>query len=137
MRGAGAFVCGEATALVSSIEGKVGEPRSRPPRLVKYGLRGKPTNLNNVETYANVPPIILRGASWFSSIGTEASKGTKVFSLTGDVNNTGLVEVPMGISLKEMIFDIGGGIPNKRGLKQSRQEDPPGLYPGRATGPED
>ena len=126
VRGAGAFVCGEATALVSSIEGRVGEPRSRPPRLVQYGLRGKPTNLNNVETYANVPPIILRGAKWFSSIGTETSKGTKVFSLTGDVNNTGLVEVPMGISLKEMIFDIGGGIPDGKKFKAVQTGGPSG-----------
>lgn len=126
VRGAGAFVCGEATALISSIEGRVGEPRSRPPRLVQHGLRGKPTNLNNVETYANVPPIILRGSQWFASIGTETSKGTKVFSLTGDVNNTGLVEVPMGISLKEMIFDIGGGIPGGKKFKAVQTGGPSG-----------
>jgi NADH:ubiquinone oxidoreductase subunit F (NADH-binding)/(2Fe-2S) ferredoxin/Pyruvate/2-oxoacid:ferredoxin oxidoreductase delta subunit len=126
VRGAGAFVCGEATALVSSIEGRVGEPRARPPRLVQYGLRGKPTNLNNVETYANVPMIILRGPEWYSSIGTEGSKGTKVFSLTGDVVNTGLVEVPMGITLREMIFDIGGGIPEERAFKAVQTGGPSG-----------
>jgi NADH:ubiquinone oxidoreductase subunit F (NADH-binding)/NAD-dependent dihydropyrimidine dehydrogenase PreA subunit len=126
VRGAGAFVCGEATALVSSIEGNVGEPRSRPPRLVQRGLRGRPTNLNNVETYANVPQIILNGANWFSSIGTETSKGTKVFSLTGDVVNTGLVEVPMGITLKEMIYEIGGGIPNGKKFKAVQTGGPSG-----------
>ena len=125
-RGAGAFVCGEATALVTSIEGHIGEPRSRPPRLVQFGLRGKPTNLNNVETYANVPQIMLRGAKWFSSIGTENSKGTKVFSLTGDVVNTGLVEVPMGITLREMIYDIGGGVPEGHDFKAIQTGGPSG-----------
>jgi len=125
-RGAGAFVCGEATALVTSIEGYIGEPRSRPPRLVQVGLRGKPTNLNNVETYANVPQIILRGVPWFASIGTENSKGTKVFSLTGDVNNTGLVEVPMGITLREMIEDVGGGIPDDCKFKAIQTGGPSG-----------
>ncbi|NPV10009.1 MAG: FAD-dependent oxidoreductase [Anaerolineae bacterium] len=108
--GAGAFVCGEETALMASIEGRRGEPRPRPPFPAVSGLWGKPTNINNVETWANVPPIIVRGAEWFSSIGTERSKGTKVFALTGKVNNTGLIEVPMGITMREIIFDIGGGM---------------------------
>ena len=121
-RGGGAFVCGEATALVNSIEGKRGMPRTRPPRLAEKGLYGKPTNINNVETWANVPYIINRGVEWFTSIGsgdvTESpwggSKGTKIFSLVGKVNNTGLVEVPMGISLRKIIYDIGGGIRNSK-----------------------
>jgi NADH-quinone oxidoreductase subunit F len=126
VRGAGAFVCGEATALVASIEGRIGEPRSRPPRLVQSGLRGRPTNLNNVETFANVPQIILRGAEWFASIGTENSKGTKIFSLVGKINNSGLVEVPMGITLKEMIFDIGGGVKKGRRFKAVQTGGPSG-----------
>lgn len=109
-QGAGAFVCGEETALIASIEGKRGMPRPRPPFPAEAGLWGKPTNINNVETFANVPPIILKGGKWYASIGTKNSKGTKVFSLAGKVLNTGLVEVPMGITLKEIIFDIGGGI---------------------------
>ncbi len=108
--GAGAFVCGEETALMASIEGKRGMPRVRPPFPAQSGLWGKPSNINNVETYANVPVIIGKGADWFASMGTEKSKGTKVFALTGKVNNTGLVEVPMGITIREIIFDIGGGI---------------------------
>ncbi|HAF17137.1 MAG: NADH-quinone oxidoreductase subunit NuoF [Thermacetogeniaceae bacterium] len=108
--GAGAFVCGEETALMASIEGKRGMPRVRPPFPAQSGLWGKPSNINNVETYANVPVIIGRGADWFASMGTEKSKGTKVFALTGKVNNTGLVEVPMGITIREIIFEIGGGI---------------------------
>jgi NADH-quinone oxidoreductase subunit F len=108
--GAGAFVCGEETALMASIEGRRGEPRPRPPFPAVSGLWGKPTNINNVETWANVPPVMLRGAEWFQSIGTEKSKGTKVFALTGKVNNTGLIEVPMGITMREIIFDIGGGM---------------------------
>jgi NADH:ubiquinone oxidoreductase subunit F (NADH-binding)/(2Fe-2S) ferredoxin len=108
--GAGAFVCGEETALMASIEGKRGMPRVRPPFPAQQGLWGKPSNINNVETYANVPVIMGRGADWFSSMGTEKSKGTKVFALTGKVNNTGLVEVPMGIPIREIIFEIGGGI---------------------------
>lgn len=108
--GAGAFVCGEETALMASIEGKRGMPRVRPPFPAQRGLWDKPSNINNVETYANVPVIINRGADWFASMGTEKSKGTKVFALTGKVNNTGLVEVPMGITLREIIFEIGGGI---------------------------
>ncbi|RPI82498.1 MAG: NADH-quinone oxidoreductase subunit NuoF [Chloroflexi bacterium] len=115
--GAGAFVCGEETALIASIEGKRGEPRSRPPFPAVKGLWGKPTNNNNVETYANVPQIILNGAEWFSKLGTEKSKGTKTFAIAGDVKNTGLIEVPLGITLREVIFDIGGGIKDDKGYK--------------------
>jgi len=115
--GAGAFVCGEETALIASIEGKRGEPRPRPPFPAQKGLWGKPTNNNNVETYANVPQIILKGAPWFASMGTERSKGTKTFAIAGDVNNTGLIEVPLGISLREVIYDVGGGIPNNKEFK--------------------
>jgi len=115
--GAGAFVCGEETALMMSIEGKRGMPRPRPPFPANQGLWDKPTNINNVETYANIAPIILKGSDWYSSIGTESSKGTKVFSLAGDVNNTGLIEVPMGITLREIVFDIGGGIPDGKEFK--------------------
>ena len=110
-RGGGAFVCGESTALMASIEGKVGEPRAKYIHTVVSGLWDRPTNLNNVETWANVPLIINKGADWYSQIGTEGSKGTKIFSLVGKVNNTGLVEVPMGITLREIVYDIGGGIP--------------------------
>jgi len=110
-QGAGAFVCGEETSLIHSIEGISPEPSQRPPFPAETGLWGQPTNINNVETWANVPRIILRGADWFSGIGTEKSKGTKVFSLVGKINNTGLVEVPMGITLREIIYDIGGGVP--------------------------
>lgn len=109
-RGAGAFVCGEGSALTASIEGKRGMPRVKPPRTVEHGLFGKPTNLNNVETYANIPMIITEGASWYRSIGPENSPGTKAFALTGNINNTGLIEVPMGTTLREVIFDIGGGM---------------------------
>ncbi len=126
VQGAGAFVCGEETALMSAIEGKVGRPRTRPPYPVEKGLWGKPTNINNVETWANVPVIILRGAEWFSSIGTEKSKGTKIFSLVGKTNNTGLVEVPMGITVREIIFDIGGGIPNNKKFKAVQTGGPSG-----------
>ena len=126
VQGAGAFVCGEETALIASIEGRVGRPRPRPPYPVESGLWGKPTNINNVETWANVPTIILRGASWFASIGTEGSKGTKIFSLVGKINNTGLVEVPMGITLKEIIYDIGGGIPGNRSFKAVQTGGPSG-----------
>jgi len=108
-RGGGAFVCGESTALMASIEGKVGEPRAKYVHTVEVGLYGKPTTLNNVETWANVPLVIDKGADWFASMGTESSKGTKIFSLVGHVNNTGLIEVPMGITLRDIIFDIGGG----------------------------
>ncbi len=116
-QGAGAFVCGEETSLIHSIEGISPEPSQRPPFPAESGLWGQPTNINNVETWANVPRIILRGADWFSSIGTEKSKGTKVFSLVGKINNTGLVEVPMGITLREIIYDIGGGVPNGKKFK--------------------
>ncbi len=119
-RGAGAFVCGEGSALTASIEGKRGMPRVKPPRTVEQGLWGKPTVLNNVETYANVPMIIKNGAGWYSRIGTPESPGTKAFALTGNVKNTGLIEVPMGISLREIIFDIGGGIKDNKSLRQSR-----------------
>ncbi|TET40085.1 MAG: NADH-quinone oxidoreductase subunit F, partial [Dehalococcoidia bacterium] len=115
--GAGAFVCGEETALMASIEGKRGMPRPRPPFPAQSGLWGKPTNINNVETYANIAQIILRGADWYSSLGTAGSKGTKMFSLAGKINNTGLVEVPMGATLGHIIFDIGGGIPKRRKFK--------------------
>jgi NADP-reducing hydrogenase subunit HndC len=116
-QGAGAFVCGEETSLIHSIEGISPEPSQRPPFPAESGLWGQPTNINNVETWANVPRIILRGADWFAGIGTEKSKGTKVFSLVGKINNTGLVEVPMGITLKEIIYDIGGGVPNGKKFK--------------------
>ncbi|MBT3275698.1 MAG: 4Fe-4S binding protein, partial [Spirochaetales bacterium] len=125
-RGAGAFVCGEETSLINSLEGRLPEPRVRPPYPANSGYMGKPTNINNVETWANVRHIINRGAEWFSSIGTETSKGTKVFSLVGKVNNTGLVEVPMGITLKEMVFDIGGGIPNGKKFKAVQTGGPSG-----------
>ncbi len=124
--GAGAFVCGEETALMASIEGRRGEPRPRPPFPAQSGLFGKPTLLNNVETYANIPPILLRGAEWFSSIGTETSKGTKVFALAGHVNNTGLVEVPMGTPLGTVIYEIGGGIRNRRKFKAAQSGGPSG-----------
>lgn len=116
-QGAGAFVCGEETSLIHSIEGISPEPSQRPPFPAESGLWGQPTNINNVETWANVPRIILRGADWFAGIGTEKSKGTKVFSLVGKINNTGLVEVPMGITLKEIIYDIGGGVPGGKKFK--------------------
>jgi NADH-quinone oxidoreductase subunit F len=116
-QGAGAFVCGEETALMASIEGKRGEPRPRPPFPAVSGLWGKPTNINNVKSYANVPQIILRGPEWFSSMGTRRSKGTMVYALTGEVRNTGLVEVPMGSSLRDIIYDIGGGIREGRKFK--------------------
>jgi len=112
-RGGGAFVCGESTALIASIEGNVGEPRAKHIHTVISGLWDRPSNLNNVETWANVPVIIDRGADWYTHIGTEGSKGTKIFSLVGKVNNTGLVEVPMGITLREIVYDIGGGFQEK------------------------
>ncbi len=115
--GAGAFVCGEETALMASIEGKRGEPRPRPPFPAVSGLWGKPTNINNVETYANVPQIILKGAHWFASMGTEKSKGTKTFALAGDVNHTGLIEVPLGINMREVIYDVAQGIKDGKKLK--------------------
>jgi len=125
-QGGGAFVCGESTALIASIEGKVGEPRSKQTHTVIQGLWGKPTNLNNVETWANIPMIIQQGSQWFSSMGTEKSKGTKIFSLVGQVKNTGLVEVPMGITLKEIIFDIGGGPQNGKRIKAVQTGGPSG-----------
>lgn len=124
--GAGAFVCGESTALMYSIEGKRGMPRIKPPRSAEAGLWNQPTNLNNVETFANLNPIILNGGEWFASIGTEGSKGTKVFALTGAIANVGLVEVPMGTTLKTLIFDIGGGIPKKRKFKAAQIGGPSG-----------
>ena len=124
--GAGAFVCGEETALMISIEGKRGEPRTRPPFPAVKGLWQKPTLLNNVETYANIPTIILKGWEYFSNIGTEKSKGTKVFAVGGKINNTGLVEVPMGITLREIIYDIGGGIPEGREFKAAQTGGPSG-----------
>ncbi len=124
--GAGAFVCGEETALLASIEGNRGQPKPRPPFPAVKGLWGKPTVINNVETLANVAVIITRGAKWFSSIGTATSKGTKVFALTGKVKNSGLIEVPMGITLREIIFDIGGGIPNGRKFKAAQTGGPSG-----------
>lgn len=124
--GAGAFVCGEETALLASIEGKRGEPRPKPPFPASHGLWGKPTLINNVETYANIPVIINRGADWFKQFGTEKSKGTKVFALAGKVNNTGLVEVPMGTTLREVIFELGGGIPNHKRFKAAQTGGPSG-----------
>ena len=124
--GAGAFVCGEEAALIHSMEGKRGEPTVKPPFPSESGYKGQPTNVNNVETYANIPPIILRGAKWFSSIGTEKSKGTKVFALAGKVNNVGLIEVPMGTTLREVIFDIGGGIKNGKKFKAVQTGGPSG-----------
>jgi len=124
-RGAGAFVCGETTALVASIEGRAPEPRQRPPRTA---LWGKPTVINNVETWANVPAIINWGATWFAEIGTETSKGTKVFSLAGNVHNAGLVEVPMGMTLREIVYDIGGGIPNGKEFKAVQTGGPSGGF---------
>ncbi len=124
--GAGAFVCGESTALMASLEGKVGRPRAKYIHTVEKGFRNKPSNLNNVETYANVPVILLKGPKWYASLGTKRSKGTKVFSLVGKVNNTGLVEVPMGISLREIVFDIGGGIPKKKKFKAVQTGGPSG-----------
>ncbi len=124
--GAGAFVCGEETALMTSIEGNRGEPRPRPPYPAVKGLFGKPTTENNVETFANIPQIILKGAEWFASMGTEKSKGTKVFALGGKIENTGLVEIPMGTTLREIIYDIGGGIPNGKKFKAAQTGGPSG-----------
>jgi NADH:ubiquinone oxidoreductase subunit F (NADH-binding) len=124
--GAGAFVCGEETALIASIEGKRGEPRPRPPFPAVKGVWGKPTNNNNVETYAVVPQIILKGAEWYSSMGTEKSKGTKTFAIAGDVVNTGLIEVPFGITLREVIFDVGGGIKDGKKFKAIQTGGPMG-----------
>jgi len=125
-RGAGAFVCGEETSLISSLEGENPEPRTKPPFPAFSGYMGKPTNINNVETWANVPKIINRGAGWFSSIGTKTSKGTKVFSVVGKLKNTGLIEVPMGIKVREIVFDIGGGIINDKKFKAVQVGGPSG-----------
>jgi NADH-quinone oxidoreductase subunit F len=125
-KGAGAFVCGEETALMASIEGKRGMPRARPPFPAQEGLDGKPSNINNVETWANIPLIINNGAEWYSQVGTANSKGTKIFSLAGKVNNTGLVEVPIGVTIKEVVFDIGGGIPKGRKFKAVQMGGPSG-----------
>ncbi len=124
--GAGAFVCGESTALMASLEGNVGRPRAKYVHTVEKGFRNSPSNLNNVETYANVPAIMLKGAKWYAGMGTEHSKGTKVFSLVGKVKNTGLVEVPMGISLKKIVDDIGGGVPKKKKFKAVQTGGPSG-----------
>ena len=124
--GAGAFVCGEETALIHSVEGKRGEPTKKPPFPSEAGYLGKPTCVNNVETYANIPAIINNGAEWFAGIGTEKSKGTKVFALAGKVNNVGLVEVPMGITLREIIYDIGGGIIDGKAFKAVQTGGPSG-----------
>jgi bidirectional [NiFe] hydrogenase diaphorase subunit len=124
--GAGAFVCGEETALMASIEGKRGQPRPRPPYPAEAGLWGYPTLINNVESFANIPAIIRNGSAWFSRIGTEKSKGTKVFALTGCINQSGLIEVPMGTTLREIVFDIGGGIPNGRRFKAAQTGGPSG-----------
>ncbi len=124
--GAGAFVCGEETALLESIEGKRGIPRNKPPYPAQYGLYNKPTLINNVETFANVSKIILRGPKWFKSFGSKSSPGTKVFSLVGNIENTGLIEVPMGTSFREIVYDIGGGIPNGKSLKAVQTGGPSG-----------
>jgi NADH-quinone oxidoreductase subunit F len=125
-RGGGAFVCGESTALMASLEGKVGEPRAKYIHTSEQGLWGKPSNLNNVETWANVPLIINKGADWYAKIGTKNSKGTKIFALVGNISNTGLVEVPMGTTLREIVFDIGGGIPKGRKFKAVQTGGPSG-----------
>ena len=126
VRGGGAFVCGESTALMASIEGKAGEPRAKYIHTVESGIWGRPSNLNNVETWANVPLIINRGADWYRQIGTEGSKGTKIFSLVGKINNTGLIEVPMGITLREIVYEIGGGIPGGKRFKAVQTGGPSG-----------
>jgi len=125
-RGGGAFVCGESTALMASLEGKIGEPRAKYIHTVEMGLWDRPSNLNNVETWANVPFIVEKGANWYASIGTESSKGTKIFALTGKVNNTGLIEVPMGITLREILYDIGGGVPRNKRFKAVQTGGPSG-----------
>jgi len=126
LNGAGAFVCGEETALIASLEGNRGMPRPRPPFPAHSGYLGKPTNINNVETFANIAVIMQKGAGWYSDIGTEKSKGTKIFALAGKVNNTGLVEVGMGTTLREIVFDIGGGIENGRKFKAAQLGGPSG-----------
>jgi len=125
-RGAGAYVCGEETALIASIEGSIGEPRPRPPFPSQRGLWGRPTSINNVETWANVPVILARGAGWYNQFGTQRSRGTKVFSLVGKINNTGLIEVPLGTTLREVVYDIGGGIPLGKKFKAIQMGGPSG-----------
>jgi NADH:ubiquinone oxidoreductase subunit F (NADH-binding)/Pyruvate/2-oxoacid:ferredoxin oxidoreductase delta subunit len=125
-KGAGAFVCGEETALIASLEGQRGMPRPRPPFPATNGYSGKPTNINNVETLANIPLIILKGKDWYKAIGTEGSKGTKIFALAGKVNNTGLVEVPMGATLRHIVEDVGGGVPEGRSFKAAQMGGPSG-----------
>ncbi|MBT3380249.1 MAG: NADH-quinone oxidoreductase subunit NuoF [Lentisphaerae bacterium] len=125
-RGAGAFVCGEETSLINSLEGAMPEPRTRPPFPAQCGYNGKPTNINNVETWANIPHIIARGSAWFASIGTASSKGTKVFSIVGKLRNTGLIEVPMGTTLRDIVFDIGGGVMNGKAFKAIQTGGPSG-----------
>ena len=125
-KGAGAFVCGEETALIASLEGRRGMPRPRPPFPATSGYNGKPTNINNVETLANVPLIVLKGKDWYKAIGTEGSKGTKIFALAGKVNNTGLVEVPMGATLRQIVEDVGGGVPEGRSFKAAQMGGPSG-----------
>jgi NADH:ubiquinone oxidoreductase subunit F (NADH-binding) len=125
-KGAGAFVCGEETALIASVEGHVGEPNQRPPFPVQRGLWGKPTCINNVETWANVPVIVMRGGEWYAKVGTSTSKGTKVFSLVGAINNTALIEVPMGITLRDVVYKVGGGIPDGRRFKAIQTGGPSG-----------
>lgn len=124
--GAGAFVCGEETALMASVEGKRGEPKQKPPFPFQKGLFQQPTIINNVETLANIPPIILNGSEWFNGFGSEKSKGTKVFALAGDIVNTGLVEVPMGMTLREIVYDLGGGVPKKKAFKAAQMGGPSG-----------
>ena len=126
MQGAGAFVCGEGSALMYSIEGKRGMPRVRPPRSVESGLWGMPTSLNNVETFANVPNIVVKGGEWFAKLGTENSKGTKTFALTGKISRPGLIEVPLGIHLRQIVYDIGGGIPHSKTFKAIQTGGPSG-----------
>ena len=134
-QGAGAFVCGESTALMTALEGRVGEPRPKYIRSNIVGLWGKPSVLNNVETWANVPLIINKGADWFTQYGTESSKGTKIFSLVGKITNTGLVEVPMGTPLRDIIFEIGGGIPDGKKLQgRTDRRTVRRLYPGGTAG---
>lgn len=132
-QGAGAFVCGEETALLHSIEGRRGMPRPRPPYPAQAGLFGKPTVINNVETLANVPAILDRGHEWFASVGTAGPKGTKVFALSGKIDRTGLVEVAMGTTLREIVFDIGGGSPTARPTRRSRSAAPPAAASRRST----
>src|SRR5262249_32073206 len=124
--GAGAFVCGEETALIASVEGKRGTPRPRPPYPAEYGLWGCPTAINNVETLANTPVIVREGPEWFASIGTEKSKGTKVFALAGKVRNTGLIEVPMGTTLRQIVEEMGGGVPGEGTIKAVQTGGPSG-----------